>query len=389
MKFKRIKPSHVFAEKSLNTHHADVGFVVAIILLSGLGLVSLFISSANYAQMQFGSSFYFVKRQLISFAIGFVLLAITSVVNFDFIRKCLPFIYIGTFILCVLTFIPGIASPRNEAHRWIKFPLIGTFQPSELAKFAVILFLANWFEKNDSRMNDGSFHIVQMVLGLFCFVLVVFLQNDFSTAFFIMLVGLVMFFMAGLKITWFVSFCVFMLPIVILFIFTKAYRVNRLIAFFNPEKYSHGINYQVNAAERAISSGRFFGEGFGAGLKRIASVPESQSDFVFAGWAEAMGFFGVLIFFGLVLFFAYRGYLIAFRCKEKCGSYAAFGIVTCIVLQILFNCGVVVGALPATGIPLPFFSSGGSSLLVTLLMCGVVINISKFDNKSLESDDYE
>lgn len=376
--------SRVFAQKSYNTHHADPGFVISLILLSGLGLVSLYFSSAGYAMRAFGDELYFVKRQFISFAVGFVFLAVMSVVSFDFLRKLLPYIYIGTLILCLMTFLPYIGVERNNARRWIRFPLIGTFQPSELAKFAVILFLANWFDKHGDKLNDSSFGIWQVVIGLFSVVLIVFLQNDFSTAFFIMVIGLSMLFIAGLKISWFIGFCVFSLPIVILFIFTKTYRVNRLIAFFNPEKYSHGANYQVNAAGRAIASGRFFGDGFGGGIKRIDSVPEAQSDFVFAGWAESMGYLGVILFFALVLYFAYRGFVIAFRCKDKCRSYTAFGIVTSIVLQILLNCGVVVGALPSTGIPLPFFSSGGSSVITTLLMCGVVINISKFDNESME-----
>ena len=233
-------------------------------------------------------------------------------------------------------------------------------------------------------LKESGFNIGQAVVGLFFTVLIVFLQDDFSTAFFIMLVGLLMFFVAGIKLGWFLGFCVFSLPIIVLFICTESYRVKRLIAFFNPEQYSHGVNYQINASRRAISSGGFLGEGFGSGLKRVSGIPEVQADFIFAGWSEAMGFLGVILFFVLIIYFAWRGYKIAFKCEDRFRSYVAFGIVTSIVLQTLLNCGVVCGALPATGIPLPFFSSGGSSLIITLLMCGVVINISKFDNNNLE-----
>lgn len=374
----------VFAEKSYSSQGVDTGFVVSVILLLGLGLITLYASSVSYATRVFGDSFYFVKRQLVSAGLGLILLAVASIINLNFVRKILPIIFFGTIILCFMTFLPFIGVERNGARRWIKLPLLGTFQPSEIAKLTIILFLANFFDKKHDVLKESGFNIGQAVVGLFFTVLIVFLQDDFSTAFFIMLVGLLMFFVAGIKLGWFLGFCVFSLPIIVLFIFTESYRVKRLIAFFNPEQYSHGVNYQINASRRAISSGGFLGEGFGSGLKRVSGIPEVQADFIFAGWSEAMGFLGVILFFVLIIYFAWRGYKIAFKCEDRFRSYVAFGIVTSIVLQTLLNCGVVCGALPATGIPLPFFSSGGSSLIITLLMCGVVINISKFDNNNLE-----
>ena len=376
----------IFAEKSFNSRGVDTGFVVSVILLLCLGLITLYASSVSYATRAFDDSFYFVKRQLISAGIGLFCLFIFSIIDLDFVRKVLPIIFIGTLVLCAMTFLPFIGVERNGARRWIKLPLLGTFQPSEVAKFSIILFLANFFDKKHDVLKESGFNIGQAVFGLFFTVLLVFLQDDFSTAFFIMIVGLSMFYIAGIKLGWFLGFCVFSLPIVILFIFTESYRVKRLIAFFNPEQYSHGVNYQINASQRAISNGGILGEGFGSGLKKVTGIPEAQADFIFAGWAEAMGFLGVIIFFCLIIYFAFRGYKIAFRCEDKFRSFAVFGIITSIVLQFLLNCGVVCGALPATGIPLPFFSSGGSSLIITLLMCGVVINISKYNNMELNNE---
>lgn len=376
----------IFAEKSFNSRGVDTGFVVSVILLLCLGLITLYASSVSYATRAFDDSFYFVKRQLISAGIGLFCLFIFSIIDLDFVRKVLPIIFIGTLVLCAMTFLPFIGVERNGARRWIKLPLLGTFQPSEVAKFSIILFLANFFDKKHDVLKESGFNIGQAVFGLFFTVLLVFLQDDFSTAFFIMIVGLSMFYIAGIKLGWFLGFCVFSLPIVILFIFTESYRVKRLIAFFNPEQYSHGVNYQINASQRAISNGGILGEGFGSGLKKVTGIPEAQADFIFAGWAEAMGFLGVIIFFCLIIYFAFRGYKIAFRCEDKFRSFAVFGIITSIVLQVILNCGVVCGALPATGIPLPFFSSGGSSLIITLLMCGVVINISKYNNMELNNE---
>ena len=375
----------IFAEKSYSSQTVDTGFVISVILLLGFGLITLYASSVICVTNPFKSPSHYVNKQLIFTGIGLVLLTFFSLINLNFIRKLLPIIFIGTLVLCALTILPFIGLEKNGARRWFALPIIGSFQPSEFAKFAVVIFLANFFAKKHDSLKESGFNIAPAVFGLFSTVLLVFLQDDFSTAFFIMLVGLSMFFIAGIKLSWFAGFCAFTLPIVILLIFTNSYRVERLIAFFNPEQFSHGKNYQVNSSQRAISAGGFFGQGFGSGLKRVSGIPEVHTDFVFAGWAEGMGFLGVILFFCVIAYFAWRGYRIAFRCNDKFRSYTAFGLVTCIVLQTLLNCGVVCGALPSTGITLPFFSSGGSSLIVTLIMCGVIINVSKFDNNSMEN----
>lgn len=367
----------IYAEKPVQKNAADAPLIVSIIILLGLGLVTLYASSSSYALRVFGDSFYFIKRQLISCIVGLIGLFVCSSISLNFIKKMLPVFVIGTFILCLLTFFPGIGVERNGARRWIRIPFISTFQPSELAKIAVVLFLANIFDKKKDRMEDPLVSIFPAAIGLFSFIIIVFLQDDFSTAFFILLLGLVVFFIAGVKLYWFFAFCFLSFPIVVLFIFTESYRVNRLIAFFKPNFDLHGLNYQITAAKRAISAGGFWGEGFGTGLQKVSGIPEVHADFIFAGWAEGMGFFGVLLFFMLMCLFAWRGFHASINSKDKFASYTAFGLTTSILIQTFMNCGVVSGALPSTGIPLPFFSSGGSSLMITLIMCGLIINVSK------------
>lgn len=370
---------NISVEKPIKKTAADASFIVAVIMLLGLGLVTLHAASSGYALRVFGDSLYFLKRQLLSCAIGLIGLIVFAFIDMNFFRKYLPVFVIGTLVLCVLTYIPGIGVERNGARRWIQVPFVSTFQPSELAKIAVIVFLANLFDKKKNKMDDASVTVLPAVIGMFSFVLIVFLQDDFSTAFFIMLISLVVFFIAGVKLYWFIAFCLFSLPILFLFIFTEPYRVNRLIAFFNPRYDLHGLNYQITAATKAISAGGFWGEGFGVGLQKVSGIPEVQADFIFAGWAEGMGFVGVILFFLLVILFAWRGFAVALRCQDRFSSYTAFGLTASIVIQTLMNCGVVSGALPSTGIPLPFFSSGGSSVIVTLIMCGLIINVSKFE----------
>jgi cell division protein FtsW len=370
----------IFAEYAIDRPGSiDFGLIVAVLLLWGLGLVTLHITSANYGMRLFGDSLYFLKRQLLYSVVGLFALITIAALDISVTRKILPIIVIGTLILCLLVFIPGIGAERNGARRWIRLPLFTTLQPSEFAKFAVILFLSNFFakERETETSLDAPARSTIPIVGLMVFVIIVFLQKDFSTATFILLLGALLFFISGAKILKIIAFAVLAIPAVILFIFIEPYRVNRLIAFMNPDYDIHGLNFQTHASRLAISAGGLLGEGIGAGLSRINRIPEVQADYIFAGWTESMGLAGVLMYILLLAFFAWRGFSIALHCSDRFGSLCAFGCVTSVVLQSLINCGVVANALPSTGIPLPFFSSGGSSLIITFCMCGMLLQVSK------------
>lgn len=364
----------------------DNGFFIAMLLLLGLGLVTLYIISGASGLRIKGNELHFVKNQCIYCLIGFFLMLVCILFPLKWIKKLLPFIVLGTALICLITIIPGIGIKLNGARRWIRIPILGRFQPSELAKIAVVLYLAHIFSKEN---NKGAGAVVHGAVVLFAFVLIIFLQDDFSTAFFILILGLAVFFMAGVKIYWFVSFGLMVFPVAFLFIFTKKYRVERLVAFFNPSYDLHGLNYQVSRACEVISSGGFWGKGINGDLRSVFTIPEVQADFIFAGWAEVMGLFGVLIYFVLLVYFAVKGFAFALNCADKFCGLTVFGLVTSIVLQSLMNCGVVCGALPSTGIPLPFFSSGGSSLVMTLMMCGIIMNIFRVDKKMKMEKIYE
>lgn len=381
--------TEILAERSVDESRVDVGLIICLMLLLGFGLLTLYVSSENYAVRAFDDGLYFIKRQLVTVSVGLVLMTITACVNMSFIRKLLPVFVIGSFVLCCLTFIPGLGVERNGARRWIALPFGGTFQPSETAKIAVILFLANLFDKKYDRFDTPAVSVYPAAFGLFLFVIIVFLQNDFSTAFFIMLMGFVMFFVAGVYLRWFFAFCIFAIPVAVLFIFSEEYRVNRLIAFLRPDFDLHGINYQLAASRRAISAGGFWGSGLGSGLTYVNGIPEVQADFIFAGWAEAMGFFGVVIYFAILTYLGVCVFRIALRCTERFNSLLAIGFGCFLIVQSILNCGVVCGALPSTGIPLPFFSSGGSSVIVSLLAAGFLINVSRADNKYVREFEYE
>ncbi len=376
---------------SENYHKVDMGLFASIMLLWGLGIFTLFVCTQNYAIKVFDNNpFYFVKRQLICSAVGFVLFACFMMVDMKVTRKALSIIVILAIVLCILTFISPLGIEKNGARRWLRMPAGFTFQPSELVKFALVLFLANYFDKQEALEDPEDKNVFPCVFILFLFVLIILAQKDFSTAVFVTGVGILLFFVSGAKLMWLIPFSLLAVPSVFLMITLEPYRLRRLIGWISPDSYATDVNYQALAAKRAITSGGIWGSGIGTGLQRIHSIPEVQSDYIFAGWTEGMGFLGVVLYFAALLFFAYRGYKTAFNCKDRFTAYASFGCVSVIFVQSIINTMVVCGLLPSTGIQLPFFSLGGSSIIVTLAMCGFILNASRGEEnieKSTESDE--
>ncbi len=370
-----------FAERPIEKYKkADTSLIVLTMLLWGIGIVTLYFCSSRYGQRQFGNPMHFVERQLVSSAVGFVVLFFLASLKLEALRKLLPIIVLGSLFLCLLTFIPGIGVERNGARRWIKIPYFSTFQPSETVKFALVLFLANFFDKQERIVLEEEKTVFPAFFGLILFSGIVFAQQDFSTGMFVFLLGLVVFFVSGAKLSWFIPFSCLAIPAACLMILLNPFRVARLLGFIRPESYAQTFNYQTMAAHRAITAGGFWGQGLGTGLTRINSIPEVQSDYVFAGWVEAMGLLGVVLYLAILVLFAWRGFYCAVTCSDRFGAISTFGFTTCIVAQSLANIAVVGGVLPSTGIPLPFFSSGGSSIIFTLAMCGFIINASRLEN---------
>ncbi len=375
---------------SQNYNKVDIWLLGSILLLWGLGIFTLYVCSQNFAIRAFGNPLYFVKRQLLCSAVGYVLFAGFMITDMRYIRKFVSVIVIVSLVLCFLTFVPGISIIKNGARRWIRLPGNFTFQPSELVKFAIVLFLANYFDKQDKLLNPEEKTVFPCVIALIVFAGIVFAQKDFSTGVFITLIGILLFFVSGAKLVWIFPFALIAIPAAFLMITLNPYRLQRLIGWISPDEFSSSINYQSLNAKRAISAGGVWGSGIGAGLSKINSIPEVQADYIFAGWAESMGYIGVVIYFVLLCFFAYRGYKAALSNPDKFSALSTFGCVSVIVLQSLVNTMVVSGVLPSTGINLPFFSLGGTSIIITLAMCGFIVNASrceKIDEKMTESDE--
>ena len=361
---------------------SDTSFIISVILMWGIGIFTLFVCSSSYAKAALDDSMYFVKRQLIASGVGFAGLLFFAICPADKQRKILPAMVFLTLVLCIMTFIPGLQYERNGARRWIKMPFF-TFQPSELLKFIIVIFLANYFDKYLRKDDfDEEKNVGPAVVILVLFVSIVFAQKDFSTGLFVLFIGLLMFYIAKVKMLWIIPFCILAVPAIILMILTEQYRVNRIAAFLNPDEYVQSFNFQSIASKKAVITGGFWGQGIGDGLEKLNNIPEVQSDYIFAGWTEAMGFIGVIFYFVLLIFFVSRVIIIVLTCPDRFSAFGTFGCTAVIFFQSLMNVSVVCGIVPTTGIPLPFFSNGGSSVIVTLCMCGFIINASRVDGDS-------
>ncbi len=347
-----------------------------VLLLLAIGAGMLLSASWFRAEQLYSDPLRFVMRQAMWIGVGTVLMLIACVVPLRVVRKLLPVLVIGTMILSVLTFLPGVSARYMGARRWIIVFNV-SFQPSELVKVVLVLYLAHILARREGDFTQPLQSLLPPALIVTIFAGIVLLQNDYSTAMFLIIVSLAIFYMAGVPLIHFVRIFVLVVPISTILLFTREHRVRRILTFLNPEFDPAGSGFQVLAARRALENGGPWGTGIGQGVRKMGGLPEAQSDFIFAVIGEELGFIGVVLLIGLFLLLAVRGLSLARRQSDWFRFLLIYGMTMSIVAQALVNFAVVSGMVPATGLPLPFFSSGGSSMVVTLVMCGLIFNASQ------------
>ena len=355
---------------------ADYSLILLIILMLGIGAAVLYSASYAHAERLGKSPYHFFTKQLIFIAIGGFVCFVVSCTPLHLFRRAIPLILLTSFVLTLLTFVPQLSQQVQGARRWL-FVFGQSFQPSELVKVAIIIYLASILSKKENRIDDPLNTVIPPLLIVSLFVSLILLQNDFSTALFLFSIAVLIFYVARVKIIYFLLLGPIIIPLGVVLLFTKEHRVQRIMAFIDPLRDPAGSGFQVLQAKQALISGGFWGRGLGMGSKKMGDLPEAHSDFIFAVIGEELGFLGMLFILGLFLLFAYRGYSIAANAKDSYRYYLAFGVTSIIFLQAILNMAVVAGMVPATGVPLPFFSSGGSSMLMSLIMVGLLINVSR------------
>jgi len=354
---------------------SSVYLTLVLLALVSIGIVWIYSSSAIVAERYYGNSAYFLIRQLIAFVLGLVLFRIASQLHYSHYKSLTPFLMILTITLMLLVLIPGIGKQVGDARRWIRFMGIG-FQPSELLKFTLIIWSARFLDRKKEVLGYFSRGLLPslIVMSIFCFLLL--LQPDFGTAVLVCMTLLVMIFAAGVRPFHMLGSIAGMVAIGVYLIFTEAYRLRRITGFLNPWSDPLDSGFQLIQSFIAFGTGGIFGRDIGNSRQKLFFLPEGHTDFIFSILAEETGFIGVLTVIILFVLLMVKGLDISLRCKDDFGRNLALGITSLIFLQSIFHIGVVIGLLPTKGIPLPFISYGGSSLILCMYLVGVLINIS-------------
>lgn len=347
-----------------------------------LGAVMIFSASAVTAEHDYGHSYYFVLRQAVWLVFG--ILGMFALMRMDY-RKLREPVVVYTGLCAVVLMLVGafLLDKSHATHRWIRFGPIG-FQPSEIAKLAVILYLA-WFldlkRKSAARLEftkkDFMQHILPAVGPIFVCVCLILLQPDLGTSVDILLIATAILFVAGLSWKWLAAGFAAAIPALFLLIMSASYRQARLLAFIHPDSDPQGAGFQLMQSLIAVGSGGFTGVGLMESKQKLFYLPEAHTDFIYAVICEELGFIGATIVIVLFAIYAWRGLRAAFSAPDSFGRLLALGITAMVLCQALINFAVVLGMVPTKGIPLPFVSYGGSSLLVMLLATGVLLNISQ------------
>jgi len=362
-------------EKKEKTYRGDVLLIIAVVLLAVIGTVFIYSASNYSALVTYNDAFYFVKKQIIGIMIGVVAMGLTMYFPYAKLKKFNLPVAIISVVTLVLVFIPGIGVENYGAKRWIG---VGSFtlQPSEIAKFSLILFSATYVSNHPDRPKTFMGILPILAFGLLICILII-LEPNMSITVCVAMLMLTMCFASGVKIKHLACLIIPAFAIGVILILIEPYRLSRLGAFLNPWSNPKGEGYQLLQSLYALGSGGFFGVGLFNSRQKYAFLPFAESDFILSVIGEEIGFVGLFFFFALLGFIIFRGIKIASRAKDVFGYMLAIGITMIFGIQTVVNALVVTGSIPPTGLPLPLVSSGNTSIIIFMAEMGVLFNISK------------
>ncbi len=371
----------------LNNNPFDFTLCITVLILLALGIVMVLSASSPSALAIEGDSYAYVKKQAISAVLGLTLMFIISKIDYRKYKKYYKIAYIVSIILLILVVVPGIGKKVNGATRWIKIGI--QFQPSEIAKIGLIVFYAAYFSINKEKLKGITNTFWKPIAYLIPPILILILLQDHLSAS-VVIVGVisVMMLVAGTKLIYFITMGGALgvagatgLAVMAKLTGKGAFRLARLAIFLDPWKDKTGDGWQIIQSLYAIGSGGLFGVGLGESKQKYLYISEPHNDFIFAVLAEELGFVGCVAVIILFAIFIWRGILIAMRAPDTFGGLLAVGITSLIGIQAVINIAVVTASMPVTGVALPFFSYGGTSLVILLCCVGVLLNISRAGKK--------
>ena len=384
-------------EQQLSKGPMDLPFLMLVVMLTAIGVVAVFSASYTTAMHEGRAATYYFLRQAIFAVMGIVIMYIISRMNYQTFRWMSVFILGFAIALLVLVLIPGFHTVRTDGvRRWLKgIGPLPSFQPSEVAKFGVILYFAARMSKResekkrafDTRRLSGRFlkflekmgliELVPYVVILLFIVVLMYFEPHMSGLILILIPAAAILFAGGVKLGWFVAGGAGMVGLLALMIGSSKYQSGRIAIWLDPWSDPRGDGFQILQSLYAIGSGGLFGVGFGQSRQKQLFLPEPENDYIFSIWCEEMGLVGACIVLILFMLLVIRGYWIALHARDRFGSLLVVGVTTLMAAQVFLNISVVTNFLPPTGVSLPFFSYGGTALMIQLAEMGVVLGVSR------------
>ena len=352
----------------------DPMLLLSTLALVGFGIVMVYSASFPVGTERMGDPYHFLKKQAVAAALGIGLLVFGARMNYRYWQPLALPLLIASIILLVLVFVPGLRQQIGGAYRWLK--IYGfSFQPSELAKLALVIYLARSLTKKEGRMERFTVGFLPFVVVLAILFPLVLKQPDFGTGVLFVAVVFLMLFVAGTPFRFLGGALLASVPFLVYLAVKANYRWERIVTFLDPWKDSGGAGFQIIQSFLGFGAGKVFGVGLAEGKQKLFYLPEIHTDFIFAVIGEELGLVGVSVIIALFLVLVIRGFQSCFRAPDRFGTFLALGITVLIAIQTLLNMGVVMGLLPTKGSTLPFISYGGTSLMMNLMAVGILLNV--------------
>ena len=354
----------------------DYKLLVSVIILSLFGILMIYSSSEIWAKYRFNDSFRFLKMQTLFFIIGLIVIYFISKIDYLFYYKYSNKIFLICLILLILVLIPGIGSVRNGSRSWFGIGGFG-IQPSEFMKLAMIIYTSKYLTNNQKEIKNIKKGVFPLLIILSIISILIMLEPDLGTLSIIIMTVISLLFISGVNLKFFTKIFYFMLAALSILILIEPYRIKRITAFLNPWSDPLGSGFQSIQSMYAIGPGGLLGMGLFNSIQKHFYLPEPQTDFIFSIISEELGIFGIIIVASLLFYIIKRIIIISIKSNDLFSKYLSFSIAFSIAFQSILNLSVVVGLIPVTGVTLPFLSYGGSSLLITMISIGIVLNISR------------
>ncbi len=369
--FKRIN------KESKNCHRPDKPLLISIILVIVFGLLMLASSSAVVAYIKFDNSYFYLEKQIFYTIIGLILFFIFSNVHYRFWRRNALSFLLVSIVFLILVFIPGLKAEYGTASSWIE--IFGfSLQPSEFVKLFFLIYLAAWLEAKKAQVKDSRQVFWPFLIILTVIAFLMYRQPDLGTLSIIAFSSLVVVFVSGVRKRMLIGLGIIVLFLGYLLVGSSEYQSNRFKCMQDPSFSPQKTCYQINQSLIAVGSGGLMGRGLGESRQKFLYLPEVSADSIFPIISEEIGFIFSVLFIALFVFIFYRGILISKKTDDVFGSLLSLGIVAWLVIQVFLNIGGMIALVPMTGVPLPFVSAGGSSIIALLIAMGILINISKY-----------